>query len=134
MAKTTAKNVVEKWLGLLGVGDIRAVTEMFADDAVIDMPGTRKLPWAGRWQGRAKIEEYFRVMPAALEISEHEHKVWVAEENMVVVTGLEAAASRVSGKAYQSKWCWVFEVRDGEIVVWDAYEDTEAMSNCGPWY
>jgi len=24
-------------------------------------------------------------------------------------------------------------IRDGKIAVWDAYEDTEAMFNCGPW-
>ena len=133
MNTASAKVVIEKWIGLLASGDMEAIVASFADDAVIDMPGSSDLPWAGRWQGRAKIDEYFRVMPAALEIREHEHKIWVAEGDMVAVTGLEAAASRVSGKDYRAKWCWVFQVRDGKIALWDAYEDTEAMANCGPW-
>ena len=133
MNTTSAKAVIEKWVGMLATGDMEAIAAMFTDDAVIDMPGTSDLPWAGRWRGRAKIDEYFKVMPAALEIREHEHKIWVAEDDMVAVTGLEAGASRISGKDYRAKWCWVFQVRDGKIALWDAYEDTEAMANCGPW-
>ena len=52
---------------------------------------------------------------------------------MVAVTGLEEAASQISGKDYRAKWCWVFQVRGDKIVLWDAYEDTEAMANCGPY-
>ena len=133
MSKSSAKETVENWVGLLAAGDMDAIVAMFADDAVIDMPGSSDLPWAGRWQGAAKIDEYFKVMPAALKILKHEHKLWISEDDMVVVTGLEAAESHVSGKDYSAKWCWVFKIRDGKIVLWDAYEDTEAMASCGPW-
>tara|TARA_Y100000588_G_C14170162_1_gene888754 strand:- start:10 stop:414 length:405 start_codon:yes stop_codon:yes gene_type:complete len=133
MSIPSAKETVEKWVGLLATGDMDAIVAMFADDAVIDMPGSSDLPWAGRWQGAAKIDEYFKVMPAALKILEHEHKIWIAEDDMVAVTGLEVAASHVSGKDYRAKWCWVFKISDGKILLWDAYEDTEAMANCGPW-
>ncbi len=56
MTKISSKNVVETWLGLLGAGDMKAVTEMFADDAVIDMPGTRKYlgPEGGRVRQRLR--------------------------------------------------------------------------------
>ena len=50
-----------------------------------------------------------------------------------LVTGLEEAASQISGKDYRAKWCWVFQVRGDKIVLWDAYEDTEAMASCGPY-
>ena len=70
MNTTSAKAVIEKWMGMLATGDMEAIAAMFTDDAVIDMPGTSDLPWAGRWRGRAKIDEYFKVMPAALEIRE----------------------------------------------------------------
>ncbi len=133
MTAVSAKSVIEKWLGFLAAGNMGEVIAMFTSDAVIDMPGTSDLPWAGRWQGSAKIDEYFKVMPAALEIREHEHKFWVSEDDMVVVTGLEVGASRISGKDYRAKWCWVFQVRGDKIALWDAYEDTEAMANCGPW-
>lgn len=133
MGAPTAKTVIEQFLASLAGGDAAAIKAIFTDDAVIDMPGSADLPWAGRWQGRAKIDEYFEVMPSVLEIRKHEHKIWVAEPDTVAVTGTEVAASRLSGKEYTAKWCWVFQVRGGKIALWDAYEDTEAMASCGPW-
>ena len=133
MTTSSAKAVIEKWVGYLATGDIEAIIATFADDAVSDMPGASYLPWAGRWQGAAKIDEYFKVMPAALRIISLEHKIRVAEDDMVAVTGLEEAASQISGKEYRAIWCWVFQVRSDKIVLWDAYEDTEAMASCGPY-
>ena len=72
-------------------------------------------------------------MPAALAMHEHVIKTWVAEGDTVSVNGEEAGSSKVSGKHYRAKWCWVFTVADGRIAVWDAYEDTQALAACGPW-
>ncbi len=72
-------------------------------------PGTPALPWAGRRAGRDKRREYFQVMPFVLEIRAHVQALWVVDGDRVAV------------------------VRDGEIARWDAYEETEAMFNCGPW-
>ena len=129
----SARRVVEGFLGELASGDAAAIVAMFTDDAVIDMPGGDDLPWAGRWQGRAAIEEYFQVLPAALAMHEHVIKTWVVDGDIVSVNGEEAGSSKISGKHYRAKWCWVFSVRDGRIAVWDAYEDTQALSACGPW-
>ena len=59
----SARDVVKGFLDQLAGGDAAAIVAMFTDDAVIDMPGGDDLPWAGRWQGKAAIEDYFRVMP-----------------------------------------------------------------------
>lgn len=133
MSEISAESVVRSYLDCLARGDAAGILALHADDSVIDMPGTSALPWAGRWIGIDKIREYFQVMPAALEIRAHAHDTWVVDGNKVAVTGTEVAASRISGKEYKAKWCWVFHIRDGQIAIWDAYEDTEAMFNCGPW-
>jgi ketosteroid isomerase-like protein len=87
----------------------------------------------GRALGIEKIREYFQVLPNVMEIRSHTQRLWVVDGDKVAVTGNEVAACRKTGKEYTAKWCWVFEIRDGKIAVWDAYEDTEAMFNCGPW-
>ena len=129
----SARDVVKGFLDQLAGGDAATIVAMFTDDAVIDMPGGDDLPWAGRWQGRAAIEDYFRVMPAALAMHEHVIETWVVDGDTVSVNGEEAGSSRISGKHYRAKWCWVFTVQGGRIAVWDAYEDTQALSACGPW-
>ncbi len=129
----SAREVVKGFLDCLASGDAALIVPFFGDDAAIDMPGGDDLPWAGRWQGRAAIEEYFRVMPAVLAMHEHVIRTWVVEGDTVSVNGEEAGSSRVSGKHYRAKWCWVFTVQGGKIALWDAYEDTQALSACGPW-
>jgi ketosteroid isomerase-like protein len=129
----TAENVVRSYLNRLATGDVAGILALHTDDSVIDMPGTAALPWAGRWVGIEKIREYFQVLPSVMEIRSHTQRLWVVDGDKVAVTGNEVAACRKTGKEYTAKWCWVFEIRDGKIAVWDAYEDTEAMFNCGPW-
>ncbi len=133
MSEQSARATVEKFLEVLASGDADTIVPMFTDDAVIDMPGTDDFPWAGRWQGAAKMREYFTVMPAALEMHEHVINTWTVDGDRVAVTGTEAGSSRVSGKHYRAKWCWVFTVRDGKVALWDAYEDTQALGSCSPW-
>lgn len=133
MPGTTPIDVVKKFFEYLGTGNMEGVVGLFTDDGTIDMPGSNHLPWAGRWTGTAKLREYFVVMPKALDIRGATQTRWVAERNSVAVTGTEIGASRVSGKEYRAKWSWIFEIRDGRIALWDAYEDTEAMFSCAPW-
>jgi ketosteroid isomerase-like protein len=133
MSTASPKQVVKAFLDQLAGGGPETIVPMFTDDAVIDMPGTSDFPWAGRWEGRDKMMEYFKVMPAALEMHEHVINTWTEEGDRVAVTGTEAGSSRISGKHYRAKWCWVFTVRDGKIAFWDAYEDTQALDSCAPW-
>jgi len=133
MTDNNPKTVVDKFLSLLAGGARDEIVACFTKDGTIDMAGTPDFPWAGRWQGRAKIEEYFTVMPAALEMLDHQVTSCTMEGNRVAVTGTEHGRSRASGKDYHAKWAWVFHIRDGEIEFWDAYEDTQAFEHCAPW-
>ncbi|CAI2931834.1 nuclear transport factor 2 family protein [Aminobacter niigataensis] len=133
MSAPLPSEIVKQFFACLGSGRMDDIVKLFADDGTIDMPGSSHLPWAGRWTGKEKLEEYFVVMPAALDIRGATQSFWAVDGNLVVVTGTEHGASRVSGKEYQAKWNWLFVVESGKIKLWDAYEDTEAMFNAGPW-
>ena len=129
----TPESVVRGYLDSLGKGNVAAILSFFGEDAIIDMPGPSSLPFAGQWVGREKIEEYFRIMPAAVKVGTLEYKHWVADGEKIVVTGVETSGSRVSGKDYSAKFCWVFHVSNGKIALWDAYEDTDTIIQAGPW-
>lgn len=133
MPGTEAVQVVKKFFEYLGSGNMDGVVSLFAEDGAIDMPGSANLPWAGHWKGRDKLVEYFKVMPAALDIRGATQDRWICDGNLVSVSGTEHAASRLSGKEYRAKWSWIFVIEGGRIKLWDAYEDTEAMFKCGPW-
>ena len=129
----SARDVVQEFLNRLASGDAATMVPLFTEDGIVDMPGGDDLPWAGRWQGRAALEDYFQIVPAALAMHEHVIKTWVVDGDVVSVNGDEAGSSKLSGTHYRAKWCWVFTVRDGRIALWDAYEDTQALAACGPW-
>ena len=133
MTDEDPKSIVDKFLGLLADGGREEIVACFTQDGIIDMAGTPDFPWAGRWQGRSRLDEYFTVMPAALEMMDHQVTSFTVEGNRVAVTGTEHGRSRVSGKEYHAKWAWVFHIRDGRIEFWDAYEDTQAFEHCAPW-
>jgi|TARA_Y100000814_G_scaffold291275_1_gene267357 ketosteroid isomerase-like protein len=127
------KVIVERFLGLLANGTKDEIVNCFSDNGAIDMAGTPDFPWTGRWQGKEKLYEYFTVMPAALEMLDHQITKWIVDRNCITVTGTEHGRSRISGKEYRAKWAWVFYIHDGLIEFWDAYEDTQAFEHCGPW-
>ena len=133
MTDDNPKAVVDRFLGLIASGSRDDIVACFTEDGVIDMAGTPDFPWAGHWQGRAKLEEYFTVMPAALEMMDHQMTSCTVQDNRVAMTGTEHGRSRASGKDYHAKWAWVFHIRDGAIEFWDAYEDTQAFEHCAPW-
>ena len=125
------KVIVERFLGLLANGTKDEIVNCFSDNGAIDMAGTPDFPWTGRWQGKEKLYEYFTVMPAALEMLDHQITKWIVDRNCITVTGTEHGRSRISGKEYRAKWAWVFYIHDGLIEFWDAYEDTQAFEHCG---
>ena len=133
MSKKDPRIVVERFLSLLADGSKEDIVSCFTDDGAIDMAGNDDFPWKGLWKGRKELEEYFTVMPAALEMIDHQVTSFIVEDNRVAVTGTEHGRSRISGKDYHAKWAWIFYIHDDSIEFWDAYEDTQAFEHCGPW-
>lgn len=133
MSNTTPKQVVSTFFERLAAGDANGVIALFAEDGAVDMPGTDLFPWAGHWKGKARLEQYFKDLGAALQITAFSVDRWIVDGDFVSVSGLEEGTSRKSGKSYKAKWSWIFEVRNGKIQLWDAYEDTEGLYYCRPW-
>ena len=133
MSEGSARQVVEAFFERLAAGDTDGVIELFGADGAVDMPGTDLFPWAGHWQGRERLQQYFKDLGAALDIRGFSVDRWVVDGDTVSVSGTEEGASKASGKTYKAKWSWIFEVENGKIKLWDAYEDTEALYYCRPW-
>lgn len=133
MTNKTPEDVVNTFMSLLVNGSIEHIVDCFSEDGSIDMAGTDEFPWAGHWQGKEKLVEYFTVMPAALEMLDHKITSCTSSDSCVALTGTEHGRSRLSGKEYHAKWAWVFHITNGKIDFWDAYEDTQAFLNCRPW-
>lgn len=108
-----------------GLGD--EFMSYFADDLDYWFPGTT--PISGRRHGLAEFGEYLAQLAGYLS------EMIVVEFTNVIVSGewviTEAVGHGVTrkGKDYDNSYCLVWRVRDGKVIRFVEYCDTELVSN-----
>ena len=103
-------------------GDMGWMDQHLADDVVWHVGGNSK--WAGAYQGKAKVLEYFGRQAQAMTgpPSSDIHDI-VGNDEHVVVLGT-ASASAADGSGAEWKFVQVFHIRDGKATeVWGMAEN-----------
>ncbi|MGY5049858.1 nuclear transport factor 2 family protein [Streptomyces sp. 900105755] len=122
----TTREVVEKFLGLLGAGDPDAVAELFAEEIDWYVPGSPQLPWTGRRTTPAEVADYLRVLGENIvpEKNVDHVEALVVDGDRAVLLGEFSRVARSTGRSYQMPVALHFQVTDGEITKLYLYEDT----------
>ena len=79
--------VVQKIYADFGGGDIPAVVDAFAEDAVFKQPVAGKSPLAGTYRGKAEIKGWFNSIDDLTETEAFEPQEFISQGNRVVVFG-----------------------------------------------
>jgi ketosteroid isomerase-like protein len=130
MAVADNKRALRKWLKALQAGDMETLTALQSKDCVWILPGSKKLPWAGRWKGAARQRAYLRNIESAVDFGKQEFKEYIGEGSRIVVTGQEIARSRPKGKRWNVTFAWAFTLKRGKVTAWEAFENTEIIAAC----
>ncbi len=130
MAVADNKRTLRKWLRALQAGDLETLLALQSKQCVWILPGSKKLPWAGRWKGAARHRAYLRSIEAAVDFGKQEFKEYIGEGARIVVTGQEIASSRPQGKRWNVTFAWAFTLKRGKVTVWEAFENTEIIAAC----
>lgn len=82
-------------------GDMAAVVGMFGDEMDLDVVGPATVPFAGRFQGRAAIEEFFAIVAEHLDRHPEDptpvvHEM-IAQGDKVVALGVDRVRSKATG-------------------------------------
>lgn len=128
MAASEAKSVVGRFLKAIKAADGKTMMSLLADDAVVVLPGSYKVPWSGRWEGRDSIAQCFRLVGEFLDIRGHDVKLMFGEGEHVLVHLYETTVARNTGRVLHQDTAWLFRVQGGRIVFWQAFEDTEQIA------
>ena len=128
MAGDAPKEVVRRFLAAIKDGDSNAMMDLLAADAVVVLPGSFEIAWAGRWQGREPIRQCFRAIEELLEIRDHTVTLLIGEGAHVVALIDETSAARSTGRFLHQETAWYFRVTGGAIAHWQAFEDTEQIA------
>ncbi len=125
-ANSNVELVRDIWAAI-GEGDQQLVSKLLAEDIVWTIPEMPNVPFAGCWQGRQKVREFFDVVDAVQEVIEFAPKEIVAEGSKVVVLGHFANRIRKTGRISRSNWAQVWTVRNGQVVSMNEFVDTHAV-------
>ena len=124
------KKILRKWLNALQAGDLEALMALQSKECVWVLPGSKKLPWAGRWKGAARQRTYLKRIEQAVDFGKQEFKEYIGEGGRIVVTGQEIASSKPKGKRWNVTFAWAFTVKRGKVTAWEAFENTEIIAAC----
>ncbi|MFG2481035.1 nuclear transport factor 2 family protein [Streptomyces fagopyri] len=126
----TTREVVEKFLGLLGAGDPDAVAKVFAEKIDWYVPGSDQLPWTGRRTTPAEVADYLRILGENIVPEKNVDKVeaLVVEGEHAVLLGEFTRTARSTGRVYEMPIAMHFQVTDGKISKLYLYEDTAKVA------
>jgi ketosteroid isomerase-like protein len=127
MSEQQNVDVVRKGYEAFGRGDIDGLLAQLDPNVEWRTPGPEDLPTAGQRRGHAAVQEFFQTLAGLLEIQRFEPKQFIAQDEMVVVTGDDTARVKATGTTLESRFVHVFTVRNGKVVGFEEYFDVSAL-------
>ncbi len=121
----SSREVVEKAIAALNRGDGAAFIGAFSDDLDFNMPGST--PVSGHTHGIQEFTALVGKVAGYVDVP-----ITIKVTNFIacgewVVTESDGHAVTKSGKDYNNHYCHLWQVRNGKIVKFVEYNDTELI-------
>src|SRR5215211_3300597 len=98
MSDSTNLDVIRRFYGAFGRGDIPAALDLLADDVEWIFRAPSVIPFAGTRRGREGVAEFFSLVGETLEFQQFEPREFVAQGDTVVVLGFERNLIKPTGR------------------------------------
>ena len=122
-------DTVMAFMGAMGGGDMDSMGALMADDMVWQNEGDPALPWIGTWEGKEAIFGFLGTFSQNVQVTHWENQDAFASGDTVAVFGrmkLRLTASGAETDAFT--FALRAKVRDGQVVLWNWFEDSFAVS------
>lgn len=132
MDKTSQEtfDTVMAFMGAMGNGDMEKMGALMSDHMVWQNEGDKTVPWIGPWTGKEEIFNFLGVFSSNFETILWENEDAFASGDTVAVFGRMNARMTKSGKETgEFTFALRAKVRDGQVVFWNWFEDSFAVSN-----
>lgn len=110
------------------VGDTTALLNALADGARWQLPEMENVPFAGTWEGREGVEQFFGEVFSSQDVVAFEPEEFVAKGEKVIVLGNFTMRIKATQKDFSSAWAHVWTVIDGQVAHFYEYVDTAVVS------
>lgn len=118
--RTENERTVLKFYTLLMKKDMAAFADLWADDAVQEIPFAPELPgFEQAWVGKEKILSYYNTAIPGRK----DHVFWIhdmhqtADPNVIIVEASAHSIVVANGRSYDQKYVFLFKLRDGQILL-----------------
>lgn len=123
-------DTVMAFMGAMGGGDMEAMSALMADDMVWLNEGDPSLPWIGKWEGKEAIFGFLGEFSQNVQVTLWENDEAFASGDTVAVYGrMKLKATKSGSETDQFTFALRATARDGQVVFWNWFEDTFAVSN-----
>jgi hypothetical protein len=125
MTNETNRKIVEAIYDAFAKGDIDTVLEHFADQATWTyMLPDGSLPFAGTFEGKSRIGEWFGLFGSKVETTAFElNRLLDDGDDLVVALGHEDGTIKDTGNAYETDWVHVFHMKDNKVQTFVEHVD-----------
>ncbi len=122
-------DTVMAFMGAVGSGDMDTVLSLMHDDMVWQNEGDKAMPWIGPWNGKEEILAFLPVFGENFTTTAWENTDAFALGDTVAVFGKMNGITTKSGKEIGDfTFALRAKVRDGQVVLWNWFEDSYAVS------
>lgn len=120
--------LVQRAYQSIQAGDIQALLNSFAENIEWQLPEMENVPFAGTWQGREGVGQFFSRVFEAQDVVQFEPQEYIAQGDKVVVLGRFLMRIKSTGRDFGSDWAHVWTVQDDKITRFYEYVDTAVVS------
>jgi len=119
--------MLSKAFGLFGQKDINGILDCFSEDAVIRVPGVPGVPFVGTFGKPSERRAFFTSMfndvnPIVFDL----HRVVEDGDDAIALASVVFGVAR-TGQNYATDVAVHVRVKDGHLILWQAYEDSHAI-------
>lgn len=118
--------VTQKVFECFGAGDVPGIVALLDDDVCIEFYGPSTIPYAGRYQGREEARRFFETVLSSVDIHQFEPEQFLADGDMVTVTGQLHLTARSTGRDIRSDFAHVITMNNGKWLRFRDFMDTSA--------
>ncbi len=114
----------------MGKGDMEAMSALMADDMVWHNEGDKSMPWIGPWKGKDAIFKFLGVFSSNLQTTLWETENAFASGDTAAFFGKMNGTNTESGQEIgEFTFALRVKVRNGQVILWNWFEDSYAVSN-----
>ena len=122
-------DTVMAFMGAMGSGDMATMNNLMADDMVWHNEGDASLPWIGETVGKENIFKFLGVFSSNLQVTMWENEDAFASGDTVAVFGRMNGTTTNSGQEIGTfTFALRAKVHNGQVVLWNWFEDSFAVS------